>query len=122
MPTRPSLLYRLFNLRRKVQNGNELSYPQYYALLKSAAVAYKDTHKDKPCTNRKVYSHDLKFDIDYQASTNDKLPATDDVNRASMTREQWNKLDTTAQTIWDSLPGKAKATIPDCKPSNNTPH
>jgi hypothetical protein len=40
-----------------------------------------------------------------------------------MTREQWNKLDTTAQTIWDSLPkDKAKATILDRKPSNCTPH
>jgi hypothetical protein len=106
----------------KVQNEKELSYPQYCALLESAAVAYDDSHKDKPCTNRKIYSHDLKFDIDYQASTNDELPATYDVNRASMTREQWNKLDTTAQTIWDSLPHEAKATILNRKPSNRTPH
>jgi hypothetical protein len=106
----------------KVQNGKELSYPQYCALLESAAVAYDNTHKDKPRTNRKVYSHDLKFNIDYEASTNDELPATYDVNRASMTREQWNKLDTTAQTIWDSLPDKAKATILDRKPSDRTPH
>jgi hypothetical protein len=107
----------------KVQNGKELSYPQYCALLKLAAVAYDDTHKDsKPHTNRKVYSHDLKFDIHYQASTNDKLPATYDVNRASMTQKQWNKLDTTAQTIWDSLPVEARATILDRKPSNCTSH
>jgi hypothetical protein len=106
----------------KVQNEKELSYPQYCALLESAAVAYDDSHKDKPCTNRKIYSHDLKFDIDYQASTNDELPATYDVNRASMTREQWNKLDTTAQTIWDSLPDEAKTTILNRKLSNRTPH
>jgi hypothetical protein len=106
----------------KVQNGKELSYQQYCALLKSAAVAYDDTHKEKPRTNRKVYSHDLQFNIDYQANTVDDLPATYDVDCASMTRDQWNKLDTPAQTIWDSLPDKAKAIILDRKPSNPTPH
>jgi hypothetical protein len=30
----------------KVQDGKELSYQQYCALLESAAVAYDDTHKD----------------------------------------------------------------------------
>jgi hypothetical protein len=39
-----------------------------------------------------------------------------------MTRDQWNKLDTPAQTIWDSLPDEAKAIILDRKPSNCTPH
>jgi hypothetical protein len=39
-----------------------------------------------------------------------------------MTRDQWNKLDTPAQTIWDSLPDEAKAIILDRKPSNRTPH
>jgi hypothetical protein len=107
----------------KVQNGKELSNQQYCALLKSAAVAYDFTHKDKPRTNRKVYSHDLQFNIDYQANTDDDLPATYDVHCASMTRDQWNKLDTPpAQTIWDSLPDEAKAIILDRKPSNRTPH
>jgi hypothetical protein len=106
----------------KVQNGKELSYQQYCALLESAAVAYDDTHKNKPRTNRKVYSHDLQFDINYQANTVDDLPATYDVHRVSMTRDQWNKLDTSAQTIWDSLPDEAKAIILDRKPSNHAPH
>jgi hypothetical protein len=39
-----------------------------------------------------------------------------------MKRDQWNKLDTTAKTIWDSLPDEAKAIILDRKPSNHTPH
>jgi hypothetical protein len=39
-----------------------------------------------------------------------------------MTRDQWNKLDTPAQTIWDSLPDEAKAIILDRKSSNRTPH
>jgi hypothetical protein len=101
----------------------ELSYQQYCALLESAAVAFDGTHKDKPRTNRKVYSHDLQFDIDYQASPDGDSPTTYNVHRASMTRDRWNKLDNTAHTIWDLLPDEAKAVILDLKPPHNcTPH
>jgi hypothetical protein len=115
----------------KVQNGKDLSYQQYCALLESAAVEYDDTNKDKPRASRKVYSHDLQnYDIDYQINTDDnpsEPPDTYDVNRASMTREQWTKLDGPAQTIWDSLTDEAKAIIldrktPNNRPPNRTPH
>jgi type II secretory pathway pseudopilin PulG len=59
----------------KVQNGKDLSYHEYCALLESAAVAYDDTNKDKPRANRKVYSHDIQFDIDYQANPDDEPPS-----------------------------------------------
>jgi hypothetical protein len=112
----------------KVQNGKDLSYHKYCALLESAAVAYDDTNKDKPRTNCKVYSHNVQFDIDYQANLDnnplgDDPPTTYDVNRASMTRDQWNKLDGTAQTIQDTLTNEAKAVILDRQPPPNcTPH
>jgi hypothetical protein len=98
----------------KVQNGKDLSYVQYCALLESAAIAFDDTKKDKPRSTRKVYSHKQStYNIDYrdQDTTYGQTTPVYHVNRASMTRKQWDKLDPGAQTIWDSLPDQAKDII-----------
>jgi hypothetical protein len=98
----------------KVQNGKDLSYVQYCALLESAAIAFDDTNKDKPRPTRKVYSHKQStYDIDYRDhdTTYGETNPVYDINWASMTREQWDKLDPNTQTIWDSLPDQAKDII-----------
>jgi hypothetical protein len=51
----------------KVQNGKDLPYVQYCALLEAAAIAFNDTKKDKPRSTRKVYSHEQStYNINYR--------------------------------------------------------
>jgi hypothetical protein len=100
----------------KVQHGKDLSYVQYCAPLESVTIAFDDTNKDKPCSTRKVYTHERStYNIDYRDPGTSSGAITYDVNRTSMTREQWDKLDLDAQKIWDTLPDGAKDTILDRK-------
>ena len=126
-------------------SGTELTYRQYCRLVMSAAAQYDSQFKSQrlqtpKSSNRSVYNHvvnhgqdlevdgDVFYDIDseiesihvYNSSVNNKksFKPFEPTNRLSS--DQWHRLSTDEQQIWDQLPQKAKAIILERRFDNRT--
>jgi hypothetical protein len=102
----------------KTQSGKHLTYLQYCSLLSSAAQQYDDqfTQSNLKTKTRRVYQHDTSgyepsFDIDLDVSDLIKAHATNFIRGPRLQKQQWDRLATSSQGTWDTIPNEDKSII-----------
>ncbi len=112
--------------QHQAHTGQALSYDQYCTLLLSASQAYDKQFAPKHApraSKRAVYSHaihdppapdsddDIFFDINSPLNVIQAFASDTRRPRSRLTGDQWHRLPSSAQAIWDQLDESAKQII-----------